>query len=240
MTCWRCLSRFFFVFFSVLFVLFPHFLLHFGLLGGSAMADPGIGFWLMEGNSCCPSHNERRQRWEQLNRRDNHSLIQTVMQNLYSLHRQKSALSGCSRQNLPIANFNGLKGVEGGEHAPRKEPLVSQIRTWNQINLCASLSFANNFDCQWQQIVCPLSVITSCRQSRRNNWRLQLSYTRARRRPGNKAHLQNIKLSKCHFSEAANSHLRLRCLVKLRPCSPVDLNVKHISSPWQAVLIHLV
>lgn len=74
--------------------------------------------------------------------------------------------------------------------------------------------------------------ITACRLLWYNNWLLTLSYTKAAaQRYVVFAHFQNIKLSKCHFWMPTNkTHLNLRCLVKLRPCSPVDLNVKHIST----------
>lgn len=60
----------------------------FWLVRSSAIANPQTGLWLRERISSCPSHNERRQSWKQLNRTDNRSLIQTVMQNLELLHRQ--------------------------------------------------------------------------------------------------------------------------------------------------------
>lgn len=70
-------------------LLFSHFCLHFWLVRSSARTSTPTGLWLTGRICCCPSHNERRQRWEQLNRRDNRSLIRTLMQNLYLLHRQK-------------------------------------------------------------------------------------------------------------------------------------------------------
>lgn len=73
----------------------------FGLVRRCAMVDPGIGFWLMEGNSCCPPHNERRQRCGRLNSRDNHSLIQTVMQNLYWPLRRKACCQAAIVETHP-------------------------------------------------------------------------------------------------------------------------------------------
>lgn len=81
-------------------LLFSHFCLHFWLVRSSARASTPTGLWLTGRNCCCPSHNERRQRWEQLNRRDNRSLIQTLMQNLYLLHRQKR---DCQASHFPTS-----------------------------------------------------------------------------------------------------------------------------------------
>lgn len=69
--------------------------------------------------------------------------------------------------------------------------------------------------------------ITAWRLLQYNNWLLTLSYTQTAAQWYSM--FKNIKLSKCHIWIPTNkTYLSLRCLVKLRPCSPVDLNVKSL------------
>lgn len=89
-----------------LLLLFSHLCLHFWLVS-SARASTPTGLWLTGRICCCPSHNERRQRWEQLNRRDNRSLIQTLMQNLYLLHHQKRDCQASHFQTSPCKLWTG-------------------------------------------------------------------------------------------------------------------------------------
>lgn len=88
-------------------LLVSHFCLHFWLVRSSARASTPTGLWLTGRICCCPSHNERRQRWEQLNRRDNRSLIQTLMQNLYLLHCQKRDCQASHFQTSPCKLWMG-------------------------------------------------------------------------------------------------------------------------------------
>lgn len=146
MTCRRGLSPFWFPLFFLpgsICIISTH-PSAFVLVRRSAMVDPGIGFWLIEGNSCCPPHNERRQRWGRLNSRDNHSLIQTVMQNLYSLHRQKARCQAALVQtHSPPPPDRKVKRTRFWEEIY----LIHKLEQENQINV----SSAHHATCQQRQ-----------------------------------------------------------------------------------------
>ena len=61
------------------------------------------------GNSAVPVGNESGQRLEQLNRRDNQSLIQTAMQNIQAIPSE-NVLSGILEFKLLLINLSGSGG----------------------------------------------------------------------------------------------------------------------------------
>lgn len=156
-------------------LLFPHFCLHFWLVSSSARASTPTGLWLTGRICCCPSHNERRQRWEQLNRRDNRSLIQTLMQNLYLLHRQKTDCQASHFQTFPCKLRKGQ--TRSG----------LQTAASNFVNLGWHLYFHSHFS------------LVSSSQFSVHVLNVLYIYTETKWLR-NKARFQNIKLSKWHFS----------------------------------------
>lgn len=88
---------------SLLFNIF-YLALHFYLLECGSLYLPGSVSPDCLGNSPLPSCNESGQRLEQLNRRDNQSLIQTAMQNIQAIPSE-NVLSGILDFKLHLINL---------------------------------------------------------------------------------------------------------------------------------------
>lgn len=86
--------------------------LHFNLLKCRSLYLPGNVGPDCLGNSPLPSCNESGQRLEQLNRRDNQSLIQTAMQNIQAIPSE-NVLSGILDFKLLLINLSGSGGRVG-------------------------------------------------------------------------------------------------------------------------------
>lgn len=78
--------------------------LHFNLLRCRSLYLPGTVSPDCLGNSLLPACNETRQRLEQLNTRDNQSLIQTAMQNIQAIPSD-NVLSGILDFKLQLINL---------------------------------------------------------------------------------------------------------------------------------------
>lgn len=83
--------------------------LHFNLLTCRSLYLPGNVSPDCLGNSLLPVCNESGQRLEQLNRRDNQSLIQTAMQNMQAIPSE-NVLSGILDFKLLLINLKGSAG----------------------------------------------------------------------------------------------------------------------------------
>lgn len=175
MSCRRCLPCFYFVFYYL------HTSVCILTCWGSAMGSLWAGFWLK--NSCCPSHNERRQRWEGINRRDNHSLIQTVMQNLYSPHRQKVK---------PLTFKSCLANFERDKHALRRMLFFYKSSCETEFEFAlyfAGIYFADSLP--FDRNISRSNTADKC------SIMICILVTH-KQQPGSNAHFENIKLSKPH------------------------------------------
>lgn len=83
--------------------------LHFNLLKCRSLYLAGNVSPDCLGNSLLPACNESGQRLEQLNRRDNQSLIQTAMQNIQAIPSE-NVLSGILDFKLHLINLKGGGG----------------------------------------------------------------------------------------------------------------------------------
>lgn len=83
--------------------------LHFNSLKCRSLYLPGTVSPDCLGNSPLPACNESGQRLEQLNRRDNQSLIQTAMQNIQAIPSE-NVLSGILDFKLHLINLKGSGG----------------------------------------------------------------------------------------------------------------------------------
>jgi len=83
--------------------------LHFNSLKCRSLYLPGYVSPDCLGNSPLPGCNESGQRLEQLNRRDNQSLIQTAMQNIQAM-ASENVLSGIWDFKLHLINLKGSGG----------------------------------------------------------------------------------------------------------------------------------
>lgn len=86
-----------------------YFALHFNSLKCRSLYLPGNAGPDCLGNSPQPACNESGQRLEQLNRRDNQSLIQTAMQNIQAI-ASENVLSGILDFKLHLINLKGSAG----------------------------------------------------------------------------------------------------------------------------------
>lgn len=82
--------------------------LHFNVLGCRSLYLPATVSPDCSGNSALPVCNETGQRLEQLNRRDNQSLIQTAMQNIQAIPSE-IVLSGILDFRLHLINLGGRR-----------------------------------------------------------------------------------------------------------------------------------
>lgn len=111
--------------------------LHFNVLRCRSLYLPATVSPDCSGNSALPVCNETGQRLEQLNRRDNQSLIQTAMQNIQAIPSE-IVLSGILDFRLHLINlwgrrWNCLMDLDMLEE--KKEHVVTENRplSWRQI-----------------------------------------------------------------------------------------------------------